>query len=66
MIFSADLNFLHEALDKIFVDNPIGGSKEGKDVGDEEPGDFKKRVKWLQGEVKTGTCQGVGQPGKRS
>ena len=48
MIFSADLNFLHEALDKIFVDNPIRGSKEGKDVGDEEPGGFKKRVKWVK------------------
>ena len=48
LIFSADLNFLHEALNKIFVDNSIGGSKEGKDVGDEEPGGFKKRVKWVK------------------
>ena len=55
----ANLNFLHEAFDKIFVDNPIRGGKEGKHVGDEEPGGFKKVSSgWLK--VKTG--QRVGHP----
>ena len=31
-----DLDLAREALDKVLVDNAIGGSEEGEDVGDEE------------------------------
>ena len=31
-----DLHLIAESLEKIFVDNPIGGSKEGENVRDEE------------------------------
>ena len=41
LYLSADLDFLHEPLDKIFVDDTIRGGKEGQHVRDEEPGGFK-------------------------